>query len=172
MPSQNYIEEIKEIWNMVKESFRSQLSETSIDLWFGEISVVSFSDPSTDAGSPAEYTLTLGIPSEFKFNIVKINFSGGGITGRFVFKQVFESGDDPGIVFSLSGNNDIFLRSGVNAALCGSFLQYGTLVFDFTDIDFVDQNIIADLFRKVGGRGIISPRTAAAGRLVQLYQSA
>ena len=63
MPSQNYIEEIREIWNMVKESFRSELSETSIDLWFGEISVVSF--------DTSEYTLTLGIPSAFKFDIVK-----------------------------------------------------------------------------------------------------
>ena len=63
MPSQNYIEEIKEIWNMVKESFRSELSETSIDLWFGEISVVSFDS--------SEYALTLGIPSAFKFDIVK-----------------------------------------------------------------------------------------------------
>ena len=42
MPSQNYIEEIREIWNMVKESFRAELSETSIELWFGEIKVVSF----------------------------------------------------------------------------------------------------------------------------------
>ena len=71
MPSQNYIEEIKEIWNMVKESFRSELSETSIDLWFGEISVVSFEDHSADQSTPTEYTLTLGIPSGFKFNIVK-----------------------------------------------------------------------------------------------------
>ena len=63
MPSQNYIEEIREIWNMVKESFRAELSETSIDLWFGEISVVSF--------DTSEYTLTLGIPSAFKFDIVK-----------------------------------------------------------------------------------------------------
>ncbi len=63
MPSQNYIEEIREIWNMVKESFRSELSETSIDLWFGEITVISF--------DTSEYTLTLGIPSAFKFDIVK-----------------------------------------------------------------------------------------------------
>ncbi len=63
MPSQNYIEEIREIWNMVKESFRSELSETSIDLWFGEITVVSF--------DTSEYVLTLGIPSAFKFDIVK-----------------------------------------------------------------------------------------------------
>ena len=71
MPSQNYIEEIREIWNMVKESFRSQLSETSIDLWFGEITVVSFTDSAADQSNPSEYTLTLGIPSAFKFDIVK-----------------------------------------------------------------------------------------------------
>ena len=72
MPSQNYIEEIREIWNMVKESFRSQLSETSIDLWFGEITVVSFQDSTSDASTPQEYTLTLGIPSAFKFDIVNM----------------------------------------------------------------------------------------------------
>ena len=63
MPSQNYIEEIREIWNMVKDSFRSQLSETSIDLWFGEITVVSFQDSTSDTSTPQEYTITLGIPS-------------------------------------------------------------------------------------------------------------
>ena len=71
MPSQNYIEEMKEIWNMVKESFRAQLSETSIDLWFGEITVVSFENASDNPSHPSEYTLTLGIPSAFKFDIVK-----------------------------------------------------------------------------------------------------
>ena len=71
MPSQNYIEEIREIWNMVKESFRSELSETSVNLWFGEIEVLSFENSFADASNPSEYTLTLGIPSGFKFNIVK-----------------------------------------------------------------------------------------------------
>ena len=71
MPSQNYIEEIKEIWNMVKESFRSEISEASIDLWFGEISVVSFENSSANQSNHSEYTLTLGIPSAFKFDIVK-----------------------------------------------------------------------------------------------------
>ena len=70
MPSQNYIEEIKEIWNMVKESFRSEIPEASIDLWFGEISVISFDSSSANSTS-SEYTLTLGIPSAFKFDIVK-----------------------------------------------------------------------------------------------------
>ena len=73
MPSQNYIEEIREIWNMVKESFREDLSQTSIELWFGEISVVSFQD-SADQGTGAEYTITLGIPSAFKFDIVKSKY--------------------------------------------------------------------------------------------------
>ena len=71
MPSQNYIEEIREIWNMVKESFRPDLSETSIDLWFGEITVVSFQDSPSENSNAPEYTLTLGIPSVFKFDIVK-----------------------------------------------------------------------------------------------------
>jgi hypothetical protein len=56
---------------MVKESFRSEISEASIDLWFGEISVVSFENSSADQSNHSEYTLTLGIPSAFKFDIVK-----------------------------------------------------------------------------------------------------
>ena len=71
MPSQNYIEEINEIWKMVKESFRQELSETSIELWFGEMKIISFEDTSADPSTPSEYTVTMGIPSEFKFKTVK-----------------------------------------------------------------------------------------------------
>lgn len=74
MPSQKYIEEIKEIWNMVKESFRSDLSETSIELWFGEITVVSFQNSASNPSNASEYILTLGIPSAFKFDIVKTKY--------------------------------------------------------------------------------------------------
>jgi len=71
MPSQSYIEEINEIWTMVKESFRSELSESSIDLWFGEIKIISFQDTSTDQSTPSEFTVSMGISSEFKFKIIQ-----------------------------------------------------------------------------------------------------
>ena len=58
IPSQSYIEEINEIWNMVKESFRSELSESSIELWFGDVTVVDF--------DTNQNIITLRTTSEFK----------------------------------------------------------------------------------------------------------
>lgn len=65
MPSQNYIEEIREVWNLVKASFYSTLAESTVNLWFGEVEVLSFEE------KESEFTLTLGIPSEFKFKIIQ-----------------------------------------------------------------------------------------------------
>ena len=38
----SYLEEIKNIWEMVKESFRKEYSETTFDLWFGSIELADF----------------------------------------------------------------------------------------------------------------------------------
>ena len=67
MSSQNYIEEIKEVWNMVKESFRTKLSESTANLWFGDLEILSFEDSSQDKSTPSEFTVTMGTSSEFKF---------------------------------------------------------------------------------------------------------
>ena len=61
MSDQKYMEEIKQVWEMVKESFRDHLSESTINLWFGEIEILSFS----------EDEIRLGINSEFKFKVVR-----------------------------------------------------------------------------------------------------
>ncbi|MBQ8309440.1 MAG: chromosomal replication initiator protein DnaA [Clostridia bacterium] len=71
MPSQNYIEEIKEVWNMVKESFRTKLSESTANLWFGDLEILSFEDSSQDKTTPSEFTVTMGTSSEFKFDIIQ-----------------------------------------------------------------------------------------------------
>jgi len=71
MPSQNYIEEIKEVWNMVKESFRTKLSESTANLWFGDLEILSFEDSSGDKSTPSEFTVTMGTSSEFKFDIIQ-----------------------------------------------------------------------------------------------------
>ncbi len=71
MPSQNYIEEIREVWNMVKESFRSKLSETTVNLWFGDLEILSFEDASDDHSHSGEFTVTMGTTSELKFKIVR-----------------------------------------------------------------------------------------------------
>ena len=56
-----YLDEVKMIWEMVKESFRPQMIDSAFELWFGEIEVVSFNDN----------VLTLGTSSELKFDIIK-----------------------------------------------------------------------------------------------------
>lgn len=71
MSSQNYIEEIKEVWNMVKESFRTKLSESTANLWFGDLEILSFEDSSQDKSTPSEFTVTMGTSSEFKFDIIQ-----------------------------------------------------------------------------------------------------
>lgn len=61
MSDLNYLEEINEIWEMVKNSFREDLAESTVSLWFGDIRILSFKDD----------CITMGIPSEFKFNVVQ-----------------------------------------------------------------------------------------------------
>lgn len=61
MPDPNFTEEIGQVWDLVKESLLEKFSETAVNLWFGEIEIIAFKDD----------VVTLGIPSEFKFNIVQ-----------------------------------------------------------------------------------------------------
>ena len=61
MPEQNYIEEIREVWEMVKTSFREKLSETTINLWFGDVEILSFEND----------RIAMGIASEFKFKTIR-----------------------------------------------------------------------------------------------------
>ena len=56
-----YIEEIMEIWEMVKESLKTKLSRTAVDLWFGELQFKSFESN----------TITFATTSEFKLQIIK-----------------------------------------------------------------------------------------------------
>ena len=61
MAEHEYIEEIRQVWDLVKDSFRKSLSDTTVNLWFGEIDILSFSRD----------LITMSIPSEFKYSIVK-----------------------------------------------------------------------------------------------------
>ena len=71
MPSQNYIEDIRQLWDLVKASFYSSLSESTVNLWFGDVEVISFEDANTDPNAPSDFILILGIASEFKFKIIQ-----------------------------------------------------------------------------------------------------
>ena len=64
MSEQKYIQEISEIWELVKESFRSELSESTTNLWFGDVKILSYKDD----------VITMGIASEFKFNKIQNSF--------------------------------------------------------------------------------------------------
>ena len=61
MSDQKFIEEIRGIWDMVKDSFREKLPESTFNLWFGELEVVAFEDD----------MITMGISSAFKFKIIQ-----------------------------------------------------------------------------------------------------
>jgi chromosomal replication initiator protein len=59
--SSAYLNDIADIWNMVRQSFYSKLSRETVDLWFGELTVVGFENN----------TITLSTSSELKLNIIK-----------------------------------------------------------------------------------------------------
>lgn len=61
MSAQNYLEEIRQVWEMVKDSFRDRLSETTINLWFGSVEINEYHDD----------IITMSIASEFKFKIIQ-----------------------------------------------------------------------------------------------------
>ena len=56
----DYLEEIREIWSMVQDTLKLNLSSTAMNLWFGDVEIVSFS----------ENTLTIETTSEFKKKII------------------------------------------------------------------------------------------------------
>ncbi len=55
---------IREVWEMVKNTFRETLSETTVSLWFDEVEILSFKNDS----------IQLGIPSEMKYNIISAKY--------------------------------------------------------------------------------------------------
>ncbi len=79
MSEKNYIEEIGEIWEMVKDSFRETMTETTINLWFADVKILSFEND----------TITMGIASELKFNIIRDKYI-GDIESKFSSLLGFE----------------------------------------------------------------------------------
>lgn len=56
----SYLDDLSEIWEAVKESFRDRFAQSTIDLWFGELTVSSFEDN----------TITFSTTSELKYKVV------------------------------------------------------------------------------------------------------
>lgn len=88
MSAQNYLEEIRQVWEMVKDSFRDRLSETTINLWFGSVEINEYHDD----------IITMSIASEFKFKIIQdkyiddINFAFNRLLGFDVRVNLIFSG--------------------------------------------------------------------------------
>ena len=59
-----YLEDISAIWEQVRSSFYETLSRETVELWFGELSVIAFEDD----------TITLCATSEFKCRVVLEKF--------------------------------------------------------------------------------------------------
>ena len=57
----SYLDGINDIWQSAKESFRSTLAQSVIDLWFGDLKIISFDDSK----------VTFSTDSEFKHKIIK-----------------------------------------------------------------------------------------------------
>ncbi|MBQ8415933.1 MAG: chromosomal replication initiator protein DnaA [Clostridia bacterium] len=71
MPSQSYTEEIAEVWNLVKETLKQKHTEATVNLWFGDLEILSFEDTSEDFEYEHDFTLIFGIPTPFKLKIIK-----------------------------------------------------------------------------------------------------
>ena len=54
--SQTYLEDMSLIWNMIRDSLHDKLSSETVDLWFADVTVVSFEND----------TITLATPSDLK----------------------------------------------------------------------------------------------------------
>ena len=59
-----YLEDISAVWEQIKASFHETLSRETVELWFGEVSVIAFEDD----------TITLCAMSEMKCNVIINNF--------------------------------------------------------------------------------------------------
>ncbi len=57
----DYLNEINEIWSMVKEQVRKKIGTTALDLWFGDAEITSFSD---------DNVLTVAAGTDFKKKII------------------------------------------------------------------------------------------------------
>lgn len=62
----SYLDDINDIWEMVKEAFKENLAQSVIDLWFGQLKIVSYEDN----------CITFSTDSEFKYKIILEKYLG------------------------------------------------------------------------------------------------
>ena len=113
MSSQNYIEEIKEVWNLVKESFRIKLSESTANLWFGDIEILACEDSIQDSSDTTEFKITMGISSEFKFDIIQKKYL---LDIQNEFCRLLDLEVHVNLVFTGSASADALRQNSIQAA--------------------------------------------------------
>lgn len=62
----DYLNEINEIWSMVKGQIKQKIGTTAMELWFGDAEIISFSD---------DFVLTMSAGSDFKKKIIMDKYS-------------------------------------------------------------------------------------------------
>ena len=60
----SYLDDLSAIWEMVRESFLNQYASAVVDLWFGDMQVVSYENN----------VITLSTPREIKYNTIRERF--------------------------------------------------------------------------------------------------
>ena len=65
--SQTYLEDVSAIWDQVREKFHTTMSTETVDLWFGDLSVISY-----DSGE--DEIITMCTTSEYKCKILRGKF--------------------------------------------------------------------------------------------------
>ncbi len=65
--SQTYLEDVSAIWDQVREKFHTTMSTETVDLWFGDLSVISY-----DSGE--QEVITMCTTSEYKCKIIRGKF--------------------------------------------------------------------------------------------------
>lgn len=113
MPEQNYTQEIEKIWQMVKNTFRDTLSESTVKLWFDEITILAYEDDRID----------LGIPSEFKFKIVNEKYLG---QIREFFSKLLGFDVKVNLMFTGNPNSAVHLMSEALRQERAAELGYGS----------------------------------------------
>ncbi len=116
-----YLDDISQVWQLVRESFRPELSDVITDLWMGKLEVVDFADSTLTMQAESEVKIRV-LTSKYKTEMEK-RFSemmGFDITLRFVCKDAAPlPQEEPGILQRVeSGNNRHFdnREDGASAA--------------------------------------------------------
>ncbi len=118
-----YLDDISQVWQLVRESFRPELSDVITDLWLGGLEVADFADSTLTMKAESEVKIRV-ITSKYKTEIEK-RFSemmGFDITLRFICPTASPvPPDEPGI-FRQSANSPTTNTADSKEAAAGNAL--------------------------------------------------